>query len=476
VSDFVRKAFFDERQLVGARWWQEHLAAHVTRRDSLKTLGILAVGLLGAGVAAKIIEVMATKSARPSGGASSGGSGLTDDDLQVTKDAIELQRAEGWDVGRSGGRIEIAGASSLDVDGKAWASSTLDTLAADMTPVQSALVPYYVPTLFQSVASSATSNAALRTAIRPMHSVEMDRAVSQGYGLASLFADLPKETAVVVDMPGPLAVAFAAAMADQFEPVFTFDNWPHPVGVVHAHETLAAVLYFAPLLRRLASERRLPAPPVFVLDSNRLSPYSDASTQFDNRYLAKVPTKEGFASLGVKHLLYVTDGVYQETDDLNDDFVGFKAAGLGPKMVDRGDFSLASDADAGAARVAIGVADAGAAPANAGYTYAPRPVYYTTPYYYGGYPHTHYWFWHSYGWYSPRPMGYASEPPRAVSMGHAYSPSPRLTIFSGGTRPGGFGRVSVTTSRSTGHVTSTSYGGRSGSFGRSGVSGGGYSS
>jgi hypothetical protein len=310
----------------------------------------------------------------------------------------------------------------------------------------------------------------------------MDQAFAQGYALASLFRGLPSETAVIVDMPGPLAVAFAAGMAESFEPVFAFDNWPHPVGVVRSHETLAAVLYYAPLFRHLAHDRQSAAPPVFVLDAGRLAPYTDDTSQFDNRYLARLPTTEGFAALGTKHLLYLTDGAYREADDLNADFVAFNAAGLGPKLVFRTDFSAASDGapaaperrDEGASVVAIG-GDAGSAPPDAGYTYAPRPVYYAPRYYYGGSPFTHWWFWHTYGWYTP--TRYATAP-RYVSSAHDYSPAARTTLFSGTppsgarTRPGGFGRVSVTTSRDTGQVTSTSYG-RSGSFGRTGTSGGG---
>jgi hypothetical protein len=171
----------------------------------------------------------------------------------------------------------------------------------------------------------------------------------------------------------------------------------------------------------------------------------------------------------------VTDGAKHETDDLNDDFVALKAAGMPPKLVDRGDFVEATGDSA--RRFAVGGDDGGGAPANAGYTYAPRPAYYVPTYYYGGYPYTHYWFWHSYGWYSP-PAVRSARAPTYVSSSHSYAPSPRPTLFSGSsagsgrTRPAGFGRVSVTTSRSTGHVTSTSYG-RSGSFGRSGSGGGG---
>jgi hypothetical protein len=452
VSDFKRLGFFDQRELVGARWWQEHLAAAVSRRDSLKTLSVLAVGLLGAGAAARFIAWCARPAPRSSSPQPSA------DDLHVTRDAIDLQRSDGWDVGRSGEPLSFASSSAVDIDGGTSFESTLLTLAQDMTPAQPALAPYYVPTLFQSVSSGTRSSDALRAAIRPMRSEDMDRAFAQGAALASLFSGLPNETAVIVDMPGPQATAFAAGMAESFDPVFAFDNWPHPVGVVKSHDTLAAVLYYAPLFRRLSKDSA--KPPAFVLDSNRLTPYTDDKSQFDNRYLAKLPSMDGFAKLGIKHLLYVTDGAYKEADDLNDDFVAWTAAGLGPKMVNRSDFTLAADADAQAAP----------APEAGARFSGPR-------YYYGGYPYTHFWFWHTYGWYSP-PGTARAIAPRYVSPAHDYSPVPRTTLFSGTsaggarTRPGGFGRVSVTASRQTGQVTSTSYG-RSGSFGRSGAGGGG---
>ena len=467
MSDFERRAFFDDERLVGARWWQEHLAAAVGRRDSLRMLSYLAVSLLGVGAAARLVEACAMR--KPGGTAAT----TTDDDLHVTKDAIDLQRLDGWDVGRPGERLTWSpAASSVDVDGKAPDADAFTSLVEELTPADPRYGPYYVPTLLQWPASLPADE---RATIQPMHTTEMEQAFAQGHALATLFKDLPKETAVIVDMPGPLAVAFAAGMAATFEPVWTFDNWPHPVGVVPSHLTLASLLFYRPLLKHAKTDRAHAAPPVFVLDASRLTSYADAATQFDNRYLAKLPPVDGWKGLGVKHVLYVTDGAYKELDDLNDDFVALKAAGLTPKLVDRADFKEASGADA--QRIAIGDLDAGAT-SNPGYTYAPRPIYYVPTYYYGGYPGTHFWFWHSYGWYSP-PAYRTARPPTFVSPGLAYDPSPRPTIFAGSssgtgrTRPAGFGRVSVTTSRSTGHVTSTPYGGRSGSFGRSGSGGGG---
>ncbi len=467
MSDFKRLAFFDEDRLVGARWWQEHLAATVGRRDTLKTLAYLAVGLLGVGAAARLVQACAGSRSTTAAG------GLTDDELNVTKDAIELQRVDGWDVGRAGDGLTWSPSSaSGDVDARAPSADLVASLATDLAPEDPRYAPYFVPTLLQWPATLADAG---RAEIVPMHSDEMDRAFAQGRALASLFHDLPKESAVIVDMPGPLAVAFAAGMAESFEPVLGFDNWPHPVGVVPSHLTLSALVYYAPLLKRLARARAVGEPPAFVLDASRLTAYTDAASQFDNRYLAKLPTAENLKSLGIKHVLYVTDGAYKELDDLNDDFVALAAAGLTPKLVDRGDFVEATGTDA--QKIAIGDVDGGAPP-NAGYTYAPRPLYYVPRYYYGGYPGTHFWFWHSYGWYSPSAY-HSARAPSFVSPASSYAPAPRSTVFSGSsagtgrTRPAGFGRVSVTTSRSTGHVTSTSYGGRSGSLGRAGSGGGG---
>ena len=74
--------------------------------------------------------------------------------------------------------------------------------------------------------------------------------------------------------------------------------------VVPSHLTLAAALYFAPLLEDLKHSG--PRPPVFVLDSNRLAPYIDAADDFDNRYIVELPDAQAFGRLGIRYLLYVT--------------------------------------------------------------------------------------------------------------------------------------------------------------------------
>src|SRR5262249_38185625 len=127
-----------------------------------------------------------------------------------------------------------------------------------------------------------------------------------------------------------------AGAAIAFDPVFLFDNWPHPRGVVRAHQTLATAAYYQPLFKK---ERATSGkPPMFVLDRRRLSTYTDDATQFDNRYVSKLPQPGSVMSrtLGAEHVLYVVPrglDTARELDDLNDDFVAYAAAGLDVKAV-----------------------------------------------------------------------------------------------------------------------------------------------
>ena len=111
------------------------------------------------------------------------------------------------------------------------------------------------------------------------------------------------------------------------DPVFLFDNWPHPHAVVPAHQTLAAAAYYQPLFAKARVERKVGAPAMLVLDRHRLNPYTDEATQFDNRHLARVPSAEALSGLGVKKVLYLGMPA-KESDDLVDDFLGYVAAGI----------------------------------------------------------------------------------------------------------------------------------------------------
>jgi hypothetical protein len=268
----------------------------------------------------------------------------------------------------------------------------------------------------------------------------MDVAYRRGRALAALWkgtlkppanmggTPLPPAALVIVDLPGPEAVAFAAGAAAAFDPVFAFDNWPHPKGVVPAHTTVAAAAYYQPLFARHAAGAS--APPLLVLDRNRLAAYSDDASQFDNRHLARLPGIAAIRQIGLSRVLYVTPlDTDKELDDLNDDLVQYAKAGLSVKLL--GADAFGPDAGDGAGPPSGPDDD--------------RPYYY-----YGRSIASNGWFWHDYPWV-PLPPG-ASPPPALSLVGPSYVPAPRVTPFSLRTRPSAFGTVPVVVSVATGLI------------------------
>ena len=115
------------------------------------------------------------------------------------------------------------------------------------------------------------------------------------------------DVALVLDLPGPEAIAVAAALSPCVEPVFVFANWPHPLGVVPAHQTLAAALYFLPSFEARSAAARRPTrrrcSSWTAIGWRRMSTFAG---QFDNRYLAGLPPVDALRSAGIRHVLYVT--------------------------------------------------------------------------------------------------------------------------------------------------------------------------
>jgi hypothetical protein len=286
-------------------------------------------------------------------------------------------------------------------------------------------------------------------------------------------------TLFIADLPGPEAVALGAGLATWADVVVDFANWPHPFGVVRSHETLAAMLYYAAYMQE--QKQRLPAaaPGLLLLDSQRLTPYTDGDSQFDNRYVATVPSVEALRQRGITHVMYMVPDRQQkeESDDLNDEFVAYKDAKIQVALLPLSDLQKVAQpvpktAPDGSTRT----------------VHEPR-------YYYGGGMESHLAFLLLYSFLAPRPtafyypypVGPGGGPPvtfdrttRPSTPPPNYQPSSRPTMFSGTrvggesgigrTKPSGFGRTTVRTSggRVTG-IGPTS--GRSGSFGRSGGGG-----
>ena len=404
-----------------------------------------------------------------------------DDTTDVDKDSLELQRTGGWNVGSEDRRLSMPWAQVADSQqGDAW-KRYLDSSAmlSAYQPQTEAWMPFFVPTLIQSLQFES-----LRNQLAPLFTPGMKESYERGQALTREFLDFAEnagEVAFIVDLPGPESIALGAGMADSARLITTFDNFPHPLGVTPSHETLGAMLYYA--AETEAKQRKLPpsAPPVFLLDSKRLADYRDADTQFDNRYLAKLPSAERFQERSIKSIIYVTPDRTrtEELDDLNEDFVEYKNKGLNVAMLPLSDFT---PTDGTSSQTQTGAT-------------AERH------YYYGGSPASHLLFFYSYPFFRPYPSytsrypGFASYAAgrASSSVPHSitppkYLPAPRPTMFSGTriggsavgvgrSKPSGFGRATVRMSPSGG-VVGTRAGrsgyyspSRSGSFGR----GGGYS-
>jgi hypothetical protein len=454
-------------------WWLRSLVRRRHVRSA--TLGLLGTAALGAGGCAewtREIEMPAVRQDR--------------DNLERSVDTLALQRANSWAVGVAPDDLDpsvmaMPDAVERDFDGGGSWRERMLTLAKDLAPA-AALQPYYVPTLFQSLA--APSSGLLRRVMQPIDSKEMQDAYGRGRAIASLFSQVgwPRDTMIIVDLPGPEAVATAAALSAAFDPVFAFGNWPHPFGVVPAHETLAATLFFAPLFERTRGMRPAGAPPMLVLDANRLAPYGDEEDQFDNRYLAQIPSANELRELGIRHVLYVTQsGLATELDDLNEPLVDIAQAGIDVRALGMDELRLAPEAP----RTELALLDSNAEDPDPGtdlegdvtddgWVWAFQGGMF---WYFGGDMRHHCHFWDHYGWYhaTGRPSRVAS-PALGLVGGHGchYQPLARTTAFSGGRlqtarstvmlRPSGFGAMRVNTSRGTGHFTG--FAGHGGSFGR----------
>lgn len=331
LPPFERVAFINHAGLIGARWWHQGMVPTTVSSPVRRLLlnGLLSTGglvtLLSLGAVGSVLALRSC------------------DDEEEAVGALELQREQGWDVG-STKSLEIPNPSGVDGAGSSDWQFQLSSLGYDLAPGDSRLNPLQVNTLFDVLSDSQGSG--VKRELKPMNTWDMGQASLAAEGLADLYDDAAQRniTALVLDLPGPESVAAAAVLARLFTPVFLFDNWPHPLGVVPSHLTLAAALYARPTFVAAARTRAADAPPVFVLDHNRLLPYSNQSDRFDNRYFARMPTAATLKRLEIRRLLYVTANKQEhEQDDLNDDFVDYAKADIDVKMISLYEFEEVSE-------------------------------------------------------------------------------------------------------------------------------------
>jgi hypothetical protein len=421
---------------VGASWWREMLS----RREANLRVGKISAF---AGLAALVgIERFQCGD---------------DDETTIDKDSLELQKEQGWNFGSTDKPLAFADTVLLDSKGSVDWTGYLDAMKLQNAYRNTAWQPFVVPTLAQSL-----SQPSLKSQLKPVNSQAMKEAYARGLGMKDLWAKSKDKANItmIVDLPGPESVAFGAALADTAELITTFDNWPHPLGVVPSHMTLAAMIYYAQEIAEKSAKRPENAPAIFLLDSNRLNAYTDADNQFDNRYVAKIPSSDALKTNHVNSVFYVVPNETRkvELDDLNADFASFKEKGMNVALLPMTNFQKPALAQDTTRTKASGLAT----------TQPAQNVYY-----YGGGPSLWpYFFMHYAMTPSYRMPSYSRLPPTSIGR-PSYTPTPRPTIFSsrsvggvsgiGRQKPTGFGRVS-TNVNSAGKVTSV----RSGSFSRSG--------
>jgi hypothetical protein len=444
-STFTRQEVVDKPGIIGARWWHASIATQVPRRKAIG--GLLALGgVLGAMAAIGTCVAVASTSSTPS----------APDVTFQPKGALDMQKEYGWNFGATFDSLVFDGQSTQRFD-----RTALARMPEDLAPADARYAPFFVPTLFQSPTAlpkttasgdpAAAPFAPLKDALVPIATSSMETAFNQGQALASLLERDPraKDVAVIVDLPGPEAVAFAAGASAVLDPVFLFDNWPHPRGVVPAHLTLAAAAYYQPMFAKSRTTRPKGARPMFVLDRKRLATYTDDASQFDNRHTARLPSNSSLAGLGIKNILYVAPNAVerQELDDISDDFLAYSGARVTLRVVPVTAFESSS---VGALEPAFR-RDAGAS--------------WNGPYFYGGSSASHASFWTH--WSSP-----ATASDLSTNEVQIFAPTPRKTEYSAGTpatgqrqRPANFGMVPVAIAVGTGVVLGAKLS-RSGSWNR----------
>lgn len=407
-----RLAFFDDPQLVGARWWQPGLTDEEVPGMRRRMVLMMVGGLL----AAPAVFALAHSCASDDGD-------LPDPNAQAR--ALDLQRDQGWDVGSAGKLWADAGFVDVDVDGSGDWRGHVTTLAQDLATA-AAYQSWQVPTLLQM--PWLPVNQSLAKALRPLNDAAMAKGWQIGRGMAHLVGQLPAppmDILLVVDLPGPQAVAVAAALADRLTPVWVLDGCPHPLGVVPWHRTLGALLYLLPELRRQAARRPPQAPPMLILDGQRLADYRDEATQFDNRSLGRLPQIGQLQAAGIRRLLLLTEQI-RDRDDLNDQLQALAQHGLDIRLINAADFAgpwreIPGDPQP----MAVSDAELQAAAAQ-----APAALYDPTlRASYGPSPAHELAFWHGLGWHlaaPPLPVGVAPTPSMAWRIAPRYSTALRV--------------------------------------------------
>lgn len=118
-------------------------------------------------------------------------------------------------------------------------------------------------------------------------------------------------TWVVADLPGPLVVPVGVWLVIAgYQPVCTFDNWPHLKGVQQPERILAQLLYWAPMVADYRKRLTPASAPAWLCDRLRLGERAGRPGEFDNRYYlddSLLPGPGVLQQSGIVRVVYLTE-------------------------------------------------------------------------------------------------------------------------------------------------------------------------
>lgn len=168
---------------------------------------------------------------------------------------------------------------------------------------------------------------------------------------------LDARTLLFVDLKGPESVAAGAALATQgCDLVCTFNNWPHPEGVIASQHTLAALLRYASWLRESRRWPETAAPVAWLCDNERLGTVPGRPGQFDNRYYIEesvLPGPNYLRERGIGRIVYLGAPGQAPLADLGEHLFEYRQKGFevaGATLSPEGEFSEPVPLDLAATR------------------------------------------------------------------------------------------------------------------------------
>lgn len=138
---------------------------------------------------------------------------------------------------------------------------------------------------------------------------------------------------VILDLPGVQSVALGTRFVlAGYQPVCTFDHWPHPRGLLHPEWILAQLLRFAPVVARTRPSLTAASPPLWICDRDRLGTRPGNPHEFDNRYFlddSLLPGPEALRRAGIQHIIcLVPQGNLNPLEDLHAYFDALRKEGF----------------------------------------------------------------------------------------------------------------------------------------------------